>query len=160
MDGPKVNVKFYEEIFKSWQKAVFHTLIDICSCSLHVVHGSLKTGIDKSSWKIKETMKGAFYVLRDKPARRKDYTAVTKSTTFPFYFCATRLGAIGIIWYKSSILIICQYVLVLSTGYLPFLVGIFPSLYGWKDSEKLVLQVTVIIFSWSSRGSSHAQRNF
>ena len=62
---------------------MFHTLIDIGSCSVHVVHGSLKTGIGKSSWKIKETMKGTFYVLHDTSARREDYTAVKKSTTFP-----------------------------------------------------------------------------
>ena len=53
MDRPKVNVKFYKEIVKYPEKAMFHTLIDIGSCSLHVVHGSLKTGIDKSLWKIK-----------------------------------------------------------------------------------------------------------
>ena len=89
MDGSKVNVKFYEEIVKSREKAMFRTLIDIGSCSLHVVHGSLKSGIDKSSWKIKQTLKGAFYVLHDTPARQEDYNAVTKSTTFPLYFCAT-----------------------------------------------------------------------
>ena len=88
MDGPKVNVKFYEKIVKSREKA-YHTLIDIASCSLHVVHGSLKSGIDKSSWKIKETLKGAFYVLHDTPARQEDYNAVTKSTAFSLYFCAT-----------------------------------------------------------------------
>ena len=49
MDGPKVNVKFYEEIVKSQEKAMLHTLINIGSCSLHVVHGSLKTGINKSN---------------------------------------------------------------------------------------------------------------
>ena len=48
---------------------MFHTFIDIGSCSLHVLHGSLKTGTDKSLWKIKETMKGTFYVLHDTPAR-------------------------------------------------------------------------------------------
>ena len=90
MDGQKVNVKLYEEIVKSREKATFHTLIDIGSCSVHVVHGSLKTGIGKNSWKIMETMKGAFYVLRDTSARREDYTTVTKSTTFPLYFCAAR----------------------------------------------------------------------
>ena len=69
MDGPKVNVKFYEEIVKSQEKTMFHTPIDIGSCSLHAVHGSLKSGINKSSWKIEETMKGTFYVLHDAPAR-------------------------------------------------------------------------------------------
>ena len=53
MDGPKVKVKFFEEIVKSREKAMFHTLIDIGSCNFHVcTYGSLKTGIDKSSWKI------------------------------------------------------------------------------------------------------------
>lgn len=44
---------------------MFHTLIDIGGCSLHEVCYSLKTGIDKSSWKIKETMNGTFYMLHD-----------------------------------------------------------------------------------------------
>ena len=90
MDGQKINVKFCEEIVESPKKAAIHTLIDIGSCSVHVVHGSLKTGIGKSSWKIKETMKGAFCVLHDTSARREDYTTVTKSTAFLLYFCAAR----------------------------------------------------------------------
>ena len=64
---------------------------------MFVVYGSLKTGINRSSWKTKKTMKGAFYVLHDTPARQEDYTAVTKSTTFPLYFYATKLGAVDII---------------------------------------------------------------
>ena len=47
-------------------------------------------------------------MLHDAPARWEDYTVVTKSTAFPLYFCATRLGAIDIICFKSNMLIICQ----------------------------------------------------
>ena len=36
MDGPKVKVKFFEEIVKSREKTMFYTLIDIGSCNLHV----------------------------------------------------------------------------------------------------------------------------
>ena len=97
MDRPKVKAKFYDEIVKSQEKAMFHILIDIGSCSLHVVHGSLKTGSNKRSWKIKEIMKAAFHVLHDTPAGREDYTAVAKSTIFSLYFCANWLGAIDII---------------------------------------------------------------
>ena len=49
------------------------------------------------------------------------------------------------------------FLFVLSTGYFPFLVGISPSLYRLKDSEKLVLRV--IIFSCSSHDFSFIERN-
>ena len=96
MDGPKLDAKFYKEIVKSWEMAMLHTLIDIGSCSFHVAHGNLKSGINKNSWKTKESMKGVFYVLHDTPARREDYIGVTKSVTLPLYFCATMLGATDI----------------------------------------------------------------
>ena len=74
--------KLYQISMDGREKAIFHTFIDIGSCSLHVVHGSLKTGTNKSSWKIKKTMKGVFYVLHDTLARQEDHTAAAKLTTF------------------------------------------------------------------------------
>ena len=38
MGGPNVNLKFYKEIYKSREKALFHSLINIGVCSLHSVH--------------------------------------------------------------------------------------------------------------------------
>ena len=52
-----------------------------------------------------------------------------------------------------------DFVYVLNTAYFSFDVGISPSLYGWKDSEKLALQLAVIVVNWSSRGLSLVERN-
>ena len=90
MDGPKVNLKFYSVFTEKCLDGIFHSLIDIGVCSLHVIHGAFKTGAEKSGWKLKATLKGSHKILHDTPARREDYTSVTGSTSFPYHFCGTR----------------------------------------------------------------------
>ena len=45
VDVSSVNWKFYEKVEKSREETDFSKLVDIGSCSLHVVHGELKTGL-------------------------------------------------------------------------------------------------------------------
>ena len=90
MDGPSVNLKFYDKLVKFRQECELPQLINIGICGLHVNHGALKTGIEKTEWDIKKTMKGSFHVLHDTPARRSDYSSVTGSDVFPLFFCALR----------------------------------------------------------------------
>ena len=90
MDGPRVNHKFYKELVKSRKLENFHSMIDIGSCNLHIVSGSFKTGAEKSSWNISETLKGSYQILHDTPARREDYETVNDSKLYPKFFCATR----------------------------------------------------------------------
>ena len=44
MDGPNVNLKFLKELSKLREGDSVHSLDDIGTCSLHSVHGSMKTG--------------------------------------------------------------------------------------------------------------------
>ena len=60
------------------------------TCSLHSVHGAVKSGVESTSWGIKDIVKGGFNLLHDSPARREDFQMVTKSNVYPLYFCATR----------------------------------------------------------------------
>ena len=90
MDGPSVNLKVYNEIVQDRQENMVHSLIDIGSCSLHIVHGSFKTGAEKTGWNLKALLKGSFQILHDTPARREDYEKVTGSNKYPILFCATR----------------------------------------------------------------------
>lgn len=90
MDGPNVNLKFFKEFAKARKDDMLHTLIDIGSCSLHIVHGSFKTGAKKSNWNIKETLRGVFQILHNTPARREDYESVTGCFIYPLFFCDTR----------------------------------------------------------------------
>ena len=44
MDGPNVNWKFYHNLFQERKSEELPDLLNIGSCSLHVVHGSFKKG--------------------------------------------------------------------------------------------------------------------
>ena len=90
MDGPSVNLKFLSELKKSRDENNLPKLIDIGSCNLHTVHNGFKTGAESTGWNIKATMKGAFQLLKDSPARREDFVTVTGSSKFPLQFCSTR----------------------------------------------------------------------
>ena len=88
MDGPHVNLKFYQELTKKREEQMFHSLLDIGSCRLHIIHGSFKTGAEKSKWNIKELLKGVFHLLHNSPARREDHESITALQNM-LYFCAT-----------------------------------------------------------------------
>ena len=85
-----VNLKFYQEFVQKRKDENYHSLIDIGSCGLHVIHGSLGTGVDDSQWALKKLMKGAYQLFHDIPALRDDYESITGSTTYPFSYCSNR----------------------------------------------------------------------
>ena len=90
MDGPSVNLKFYNEIVQDRQENMVQSVIDISSCSLHIVHGSFKTSAEKTGWNLKAFLKGLFQILHDTLARTQDYKKVTSSNKYPLFFIATR----------------------------------------------------------------------
>ena len=90
MDGPNVNLKFYEAVVTERNENEQHQLINIGPVGY--THGALKTGFEKSAWKIKKILKGAYYVFDDSPAKRENCTTKTGSTQFLQYFCGTRYG--------------------------------------------------------------------
>ena len=83
-------MKFYKEFVTSKESDAVHSLINIGSCSLHVLHGSKKTGETATGWGLKKIMKAPYYLLHDSPARREDYASTTGSLLYPFGFSATR----------------------------------------------------------------------
>ena len=89
MDGRNVNLKFFKEFAADFKEDNFPSLVDIGSCSLHIVQGAFKTGAEKSEWGLKKFLKAAYTILHDSPARREDYESVTGSSKYPLNFCAT-----------------------------------------------------------------------
>ena len=65
-------------------------LINTGSCSLHIIHGAFKSGVEATPWKIKKVLKHLHCLFDHTSARRDDYVTETGSTTFPLSFCATR----------------------------------------------------------------------
>ena len=90
MDGPNVNLKFYETVLRDRELNELHMLINIGSCNLHVVNGAFKRGGESSNCKLKEVLKASYQILKDTPARREDYLTITGSTKYPLFYCATR----------------------------------------------------------------------
>ena len=54
MDGPNVNMKFFEEFSQHHKECSFHSLINIGSCGLHIVHGSFSRVETESGWSLKK----------------------------------------------------------------------------------------------------------
>ena len=73
LDGPNVNIKFHQEFSAHLKKRNFHSLIDIGSCSLHIIHRSFTTGAVKCGWKLQKVLKGAYHILHNTLPRREDY---------------------------------------------------------------------------------------
>lgn len=91
MDGPNVNLKLLKDLCAELREGQDGKgLLNIGSCGLHTVHGAFKLGIRKLEWGVVEFLRALYYVFKDAPARRADFTKVTGSTTFPLKFCAVR----------------------------------------------------------------------
>ena len=65
-------------------------LLQAGSCGLHVVHGSLQYGHKAAEWSVNSYLRGLYYLFKDSPARRAQYTEATSSTLFPLKFCQVR----------------------------------------------------------------------
>ena len=89
MDGPTVNWKFFETL-PAESHCGNRQLLELGSCGLHVVHGSLQTGHKASGWSVNATLRTMYWLFKDAPARRADFTAVTGSKKFPKKFCQVR----------------------------------------------------------------------
>lgn len=57
MHGPSVNIKFYIKLVKTCEQAQVPNLIDIGTCSLHVIHGAFKSGIESTNGEMKKRFK-------------------------------------------------------------------------------------------------------
>ncbi|CAL1262688.1 unnamed protein product [Larinioides sclopetarius] len=90
MDGPSVNWKFFNLFDVEIQKEFATSLINVGSCSLHVVNNSFRHGERVSQWDIDIFLSSIYYLFKDSPARREDYLKVSEIGKLPKKFCRTR----------------------------------------------------------------------
>ena len=90
MDGPAINSKFFDALINYRSECELPQLINIGSCSLHTVHGALKTAVESTCLNIKQTLKGIWQILHESPARREVFVSVTGTKKYPLFFCSTR----------------------------------------------------------------------
>ena len=90
MDGPNVNKKFHRLFQESITTQFNHILLDVGTCGLHTVHNAFKDGMDAAGWPVQKLLSGLYYLFKESPARREDYTTASGSSQFPLKFCNHR----------------------------------------------------------------------
>nr|XP_033478456.1 uncharacterized protein LOC117254354 [Epinephelus lanceolatus] len=89
MDGPSVNWKFFD-LLQQEQAEEFGgaKLTMVGSCGLHTLHNAFKSGF--SVWQLEKVLKALHTVFHNTPARREDFSTLTKTSVFPLPFCGHR----------------------------------------------------------------------
>ena len=92
MDGPNVNFKFLSELVDDRKKEDpdLPSILQLGSCTLHIVHGAFATAVQKTGWKLESLLRAIWYLFADSPARRADFKEITKTEIFGLQFCSTR----------------------------------------------------------------------
>lgn len=91
MDGPRVNHSFFAKLKDKLASDPDDAIVlDIGTCGLHIVHGAFQTGAKASGFDINHLLTSLYYLFHDSPARREDYSTITKAEVFPKKFCAHR----------------------------------------------------------------------
>ena len=87
MDGPNTNWSVLKLLQEDRCEKDYPNIIDIGSCSLHVVHGAFKSGIEATNWYLKKIMKAMWKLFDDSPARRDIYVKICEVNEFPVRYC-------------------------------------------------------------------------
>ena len=104
MYGPNTNLKFFNEYSNKFTETTHHSLINIWTFNLYVIHGSLQTG-ESASWCGLKNMEIAHRIIHNNiPARRKDYTSVTGSLIYIFNFCTTKYSLLQTIYCFTNLI--------------------------------------------------------
>ena len=89
-DGPNVNLLFLKNYNDKRDFNELPPLLNIGTCGLHTVHGSMKAGEKATGWEIGKTLKAMAGLLQDFPARRAKYENITETFIFPLPYCGHR----------------------------------------------------------------------
>ena len=90
MDGPHVNWKAFDLLNAQVETETRRKLLDVGSCGLHTVHNAFKSGWQETDWDLQHSFTSLYWLFKDTPARREDFTSLTGSRSFPKRFCQTR----------------------------------------------------------------------
>ena len=89
-DGPNANLLFLKNLNEQRQEEELDPLIDIGTCGLHIIHGSLKAGAKASGWELNNLLKSMWQFLHDSPIRRETYENIAETLEYPLQFCGHR----------------------------------------------------------------------
>jgi len=87
MDGPNVNCKNYGAYWGRPEIEATVMLLNVGSCRLHQVHNAFKAGAQASGWSVDKFLSSLYWLFKDTPARREDFTTLSGKLTFPHKYC-------------------------------------------------------------------------
>ena len=91
MDGPKVNWCFFQKMVQQRNADGLPGFISLGSCSLHVLHGAFRHGVEETEWGVMSILRNLDLLLTSfNPGRREDFTKETGCEVFPLSFCQVR----------------------------------------------------------------------
>ena len=89
-DGPNVNLKFLELFDQKRQFLELLAVINVGTCGLHTVHGSLKAGVKEADWTVGKVLQAMHFLLHDFPSRQDRYIQYTETNVMPLPYCGHR----------------------------------------------------------------------
>ena len=91
MDGPNVHWKLHGSIAEEINQNDDHpALIDIGSCSLHAVHGTFRSGVQKTKWRIDGVLK-VMHNLFDESLQKEKITKILLVLRFSTALLCTQM---------------------------------------------------------------------
>ena len=90
MDGPNVNWKFFQSVSEKLENDFDNNILNIGSCGLHTLNNSFKAGVVASKWDINKLLSSIYYLYKDSPARREDFSEICGNDKMPLKFCNHR----------------------------------------------------------------------
>lgn len=91
-DGPNVNLKLIFDL-KNHMKESLESgveILDVGTCSLHIINGAYKTAHSKTGWKLNQFMRAAYRLFKNFPSRRATFCHITGCNMFSIKLCAVR----------------------------------------------------------------------
>ena len=80
--GPNVNLAFLKKYTSVRKEKELDPIMDLDTCGLHVVHGSMKAGAKASEWELQKLLKTMWQFIHYAPARRAMYENISESTYY------------------------------------------------------------------------------
>ena len=81
-DGPNVYLAFLKKYASVREEKELDPIMDLGTCGLHLVHGSVKAGAKASEWELQKLLKTMWQFIHYAPARRTMYENISESTYY------------------------------------------------------------------------------
>ncbi|GBO30098.1 hypothetical protein AVEN_59429-1 [Araneus ventricosus] len=88
--APNVNLKVLEMMMEELKNELKTSLLNVGTCGLHVMHNAFSGGCSAAFPEVEKAESAVYWLFKDSPARREDFTSLNPDVKFPLKFCKHR----------------------------------------------------------------------